>query len=167
MSRELLLLRHAKSSWDDAGLSDMERGLNHRGRRNAPRMGLALSDRLAAQPIYVSPAKRAQLTLGGLQDGWPALQSLPHVTEDALYTFDYHDLVAWLRSRDDAEQSVFMIGHNPAFTDLVNWIAGSVVLDNLPTAGFARLTLAIGAWTSLDGGCGSLVETVFPRSLDR
>lgn len=147
-------------------MSDRERGLNNRGRRNAPRMGRALSERLSAQPVYVSPARRAQLTLGGLQDGWPPLQEQRHVTEEALYTFDYGEVADWLRSRPDSDMSIFMIGHNPAFTELVNWLAGRRVLDNLPTAGFAHMRLRIDTWADLSPGCGELLETLFPRSLD-
>ncbi|MEE4660674.1 MAG: histidine phosphatase family protein, partial [Halieaceae bacterium] len=112
MGKELLLLRHAKSSWDDVGASDIERGLNNRGRRNAPQMGRALAQRIDVQLIHVSPARRAQLTLGGLLDGWPELQLLKHVTEPTLYTFDRDDLVSWLRSQPDSADRVFIIGHN-------------------------------------------------------
>ncbi len=166
MAKTLYLLRHAKSAWDDPTASDRERGLNRRGRRNAPQMGRALAQRIAPQPVHVSPARRAQLTLGGLQDGWPELQGLPHVTDEALYVFSAGDLVDWLRSRDD-EGPLFLIGHNPAFTELVNWLCGESVLDNLPTAGFVALSLSIDAWADLQAGCGQLGERIFPRELDQ
>ena len=165
MAKELLLLRHAKSSWEDSSLSDRERGLNNRGRRNAPAMGRALADLIQPLPAHVSPALRAQLTLGGLQDGWPALQALEHVTEEALYTFSAADLVDWISSFDDAEDRLFLIGHNPAFTDLVNWICGDLVLSNLPTAGFAQLALNIDSWRSIARGCGRLEQRLVPKEL--
>ncbi len=166
MGKELLLLRHAKSSWDDPTASDRERGLNNRGRRNAPQMGRALAAMLDARPVHVSPARRAQLTLGGLQDGWPELQGLPHVTEEALYTFAADDLVSWLAGRDDGDEVLFIIGHNPAFTDLINWLCGDVVIDNLPTAGFARLVLDVDSWSAIGRGCGKLEYKLFPRELE-
>lgn len=165
MGKELLLLRHAKSSWDDPTTPDRERGLNNRGRRNAPQMGRALAPLLDPMPLHVSPARRAQLTLGGLQDGWPALQGLAHVTEEALYTFSAEDLLEWLAGVDDGQQAVFIVGHNPAFTDLINWLCGAQVLDNLPTAGFARLALDVDSWSALERGCGTLVDSIFPREL--
>ncbi len=167
MAKTLYLLRHAKSAWDDPTASDRERGLNRRGRRNAPQMGRALALRMAPQAIHVSPAQRAQLTLGGLQDGWPALQGLSHVTDEDLYTFSADELVDWLRNRDNAGDPLFLIGHNPAFTDLVNWVCGESSLDNLPTAGFAQLALDIDAWSDLQPGCGRLVDRLFPKELDR
>ena len=57
--RTLYLLRHAKSSWDDASLSDSERPLNPRGQRDAPRMGRALGNQLAPMTFHISPAERA------------------------------------------------------------------------------------------------------------
>ena len=165
MSKELLLLRHAKSSWDDPGVADRERGLNKRGKRNAPQMGRALSSIIDPMSIHVSPALRAQLTLGGLKDGWPALQDLPHVTEEALYTFSLDELVAWISAQDDSVDRLFLIGHNPAFTDLINWLCGDTVVPNLPTSGFARLTLAIGSWSELAECRGVLEGSLFPKDL--
>jgi len=166
VSKELWLLRHAKSSWDDPTVDDRNRALNNRGRRNAPRMGQALAEILEPRRAYVSPALRAQLTLGGLQDGWPEMQTQNHRTEETLYTFSARDLVDWIGERDDAEDCLFLIGHNPAFTDLVNWICGDEVLANLPTAGFAQLALTVDSWSALEPGCGHLVRKLFPKELD-
>lgn len=167
MSKELILLRHAKSAWDDPTVSDRERGLNRRGRRNAPQMGRALATMLEPSIIHASPARRAQLTLGGLQDGWPALQDLDHITDEDLYTFSADDLVRWLRRCDDESNSQFLIGHNPAFTDLINWLCDDMVLENLPTAGYARLELAISSWADISEGCGRLLDTLFPKQLEQ
>jgi phosphohistidine phosphatase len=65
-----------------------------------------------------------------------------------------------------AQDGIFLLGHNPACTDLVNYLAGRHVLDNLPTAGFASLQLDIDRWRDLRQGCGSLQATLFPRQLE-
>ncbi len=163
--RELHLLRHAKSAWDQPGLTDRERPLNKRGRRDAPRMGAVLAAMLAPCSIAVSPARRAQLTLEGLCAGWPALAGCRHHTEEDLYTFDSDDLLDWLAAQDDTQRSLFLIGHNPALTDLVNTLAPDACLANLPTAGYARLTLDIPGWAAITGHCGRLEQTLFPREL--
>ena len=139
--KTLYLFRHSKSSWDKPGLSDRERPLNKRGKRDAPRMGAALRELVPAMPVHVSPARRAQLTLGGLCDNWPELAAAPHETVEALYTFDVVDLLQWLRTRQG--DALFIVGHNPAFTDLVNMLAPEQSLPNLPTAGFVELELDI------------------------
>jgi len=165
MMKTLHLLRHAKSSWDDASLSDRERGLNKRGKRDAPRMGQALAERMAPLAVWVSPARRAQLTLEGLCDGWPALSELDHITDEELYTFSADDLFTWLQERDDSQPYVFVIGHNPALTDLSNALAAEEGLANLPTAGYLELVLHIDHWRDVRHGCGRIEYSLFPRQL--
>lgn len=165
MSKDLYLQRHAKSSWDNPHIDDRERGLNHRGQRNAPRMGRELAGYMEPMIVRTSPARRAQLTLAGLQDGWPALQALAHPVVESLYTFSASDLVAYVHEQPAAEAALFLVGHNPALTDLINWICGEVVLANLPTAGFAHLVVAIDDWRSLGAGCGRLHRCILPREL--
>jgi phosphohistidine phosphatase len=162
----LHLMRHAKSSWDNPGLVDRDRGLNKRGKRDAPRMGEALSQRMAPMSIAVSPARRAQLTLDGLCDGWPALRECRHYTEEDLYTFSAEDLLQWIMVQEDSHRRLFMIGHNPAFTDLVNHLTGGEGLDNLPTAGYVELALAIDRWRDLRGGCAVIAHHLFPKQQD-
>ncbi len=163
--RRLHLLRHAKSSWADGAASDRERGLNKRGRRDAPRMGEALAQLLDPQPVHASPARRAQLTLGGLCDGWPALQEIDHSTVEALYTFDAGAVLHWLHGQAGAPESLFLIGHNPAFTELVNMLCPDAELLNLPTAGYAGMELDIDDWADASPGCGHLRHLLIPKEL--
>lgn len=165
MSKQLHLLRHAKSSWGDTGLSDRERGLNKRGRRDAPRMGQALSELLDAQVISASPARRAQATLDGLIEGWPALGELDHRREEALYTFSAAELLGWIESQADEPPALFLLGHNPGLTDLANWLCGETVLMNLPTAGYVGMELACERWSGLQAGCARVRHTLFPREI--
>jgi phosphohistidine phosphatase len=163
--KALHLLRHAKSAWDNPGLSDRDRPLNKRGRGDAPRIGKALAKSLVAMPVAVSPARRAQLTLEGLCAGWPELAEVTHRTEEDLYTFSHDAVADWIALQDDDLEALFLIGHNPAFTDLVNALVGEYCLDNLPTAGYAELVLEIDRWRDLAPSCGSLSRTIFPRQL--
>jgi phosphohistidine phosphatase len=165
--KTLHLLRHAKSSWKEPGLSDRERGLNNRGRRDAPRMGAALAQRMAPLSVHVSPARRAQLTLLGLCSTWPAMAALAHGTEEGLYTFTQTDIFDWILAQDDARSELFIISHNPALTDLVNLLVGQHCLDNLPTAGYVELVLHIDRWRDLLQGCAELNLRLFPKQLGR
>ena len=163
--KTLHLLRHAKSSWDQPGLSDRARGLNRRGQKDAPRMGDALAHTMAPMSIAVSPARRAQLTLEGLCDGWPALAELRHNTEEDLYTFSWDRLFDWIAGQEENQGSLFIIGHNPALTDLVNTLTGEYRLDNLPTAGYMQLQLHIDHWPDLLQGCAEIERRLFPKEL--
>lgn len=163
--KTLHLVRHAKSSWREAGVEDHDRDLNERGRRDAPAMGEALSAFLDPQPVYCSSALRARRTLQGLCEGFPALGAQPQHVDGRLYSFDYRDLLAWLRDlRPDAAQCL-LLGHNPALTDLCNQLVGRPALDNLPTAGYLQLGLAVDRWEDIAEGCGELLRWLFPRNL--
>ena len=163
--KTLHLLRHAKSDWSGADVADRDRVLNARGERDAPRMGAALAQRLQPQVITASPARRAQLTLAGVCAGWPAMAGLPHRTEEPLYTFSVRDLLAWLERQADSEESLFLLGHNPGLTDLVNSLAPAAGLVNLPTAGYVQLHLLIEHWWEVRGCRGTVALQLFPRNL--
>lgn len=165
--KTLHLLRHAKSSWDKPRQPDRERGLNKRGQRAAPRMGEALSQLLPPMSIALSPARRAQLTLEGLCQGWPALADHRHYTEEELYTFDSDDLLDWIRHQDDRHPALFIIGHNPALTDLVNTLVAGDGLANLPTAGYVCLECADASWASLGEQPARLAKRLFPKELPK
>jgi phosphohistidine phosphatase len=163
--KTLHLLRHAKSAWNEPGLADHDRGLNARGRRDAPLMGAALCSRITPMPVAVSTARRAQLTLNGLCENWPLLRDYEHRDEPCLYTFDFREVLSWVAGQADTEPALFLIGHNPALTDLVNYLIGREVLENLPTAGYVQLSLRIALWADVAGGCGSLESSLFARQI--
>ncbi|MEO0436836.1 MAG: histidine phosphatase family protein [Pseudomonadota bacterium] len=163
--KTLHLMRHAKSSWTDPQLGDHERELNERGRRDAPRMGRAIAERVSAMPVHCSTAIRAQRTLEGMCTTWPALAKQPHLIDSELYTFDARDLVAWLQDLRAEDSSCFLLGHNPALTDLCNFLTGRPALDNLPTAGYLRFSLPVEEWVDLTEGVGVLEHYIFPKDL--
>jgi len=162
----LHLMRHAKSAWGQPGLADHERPLNKRGKRDAPRMGAALSARLTPLAVHVSPARRARQTLQGIGKGWSQLADIEHHTEDCLYTFSSDGLSRWIRAQDDALGELFIISHNPGLTDLVNLLLGQHSLDNLPTAGYVQLALQIDHWNDMLQGCALLECSLFPKQLE-
>ena len=165
--KHLFLLRHAKSSWDEPSLSDSERPLNGRGRRDAPRMGEALGARLVPMTFYVSPAERAQQTFRAVQRNWKGLKKRHCVTTRALYTFDYREVLDWMSQQLDELERLALVGHNPAFTELINYFVGPGTLENLPTAGWAELILPIDKWPQVAAleGRGELVYLLFPKEL--
>ena len=165
--KNLYLLRHAKSSWDDPSLSDAERPLNGRGRRDAPRMGAALSARISPMTFHVSPAKRAQQTFAALRQSWTGLEVQHGIMAPTLYTFDYREVLRWIAEQADGAEYLALVGHNPAFTELVNFLVGPCTLDNLPTAGWVELSIRIDGWSQVHDAKweGELVYCLFPKSL--
>ncbi len=113
--RQLLLLRHAKSSWDDASSPDRDRPLNARGRRSTAVMRQAMHD-LALIPdvVLVSTARRTQETLELLEpwDDAPLIEPM-----DSLYLANPVQLLAALHGVAETVRSVLLIGHNPGLHD--------------------------------------------------
>jgi phosphohistidine phosphatase len=105
------------------------------------------------------------MTLDGLCDGWPAMAALDHIVDEDLYTFASDDLVDWLESRPSELEAVFIIGHNPALTELTNRLTKSYTVDNLPTAGYVQLSLEIDQWDQLLHCVASLEHSLLPKQL--
>ena len=166
---QLLLLRHAKSSWSDPGLPDADRPLAPRGERAADRMrDYIAAEGLEPQLVLCSSALRARQTLARVLPALgPELQV--HI-EAALYTFETDVLLDRLGRISSYVISVLLVGHNPAMQDLVARVAdrGDALPDVLrkyPTAGLAEITFGDGTWDSLAKRPGELVRFIRPRDL--
>jgi phosphohistidine phosphatase len=120
---QLLLLRHAKSSWDDAKLPDRDRPLNKRGRRAAAAMRGAMHDLgLSPDVVLVSAARRTQETLAALEpwDDTPLIETL-----DSLYLASAGQMLAILQGVNETVRSLMVIGHNPGMHELAVLLSGA------------------------------------------
>ena len=158
----LTLIRHAKSSWKRVDLTDFERPLNHRGERDAPRMG----ERLAAEGvkperIVSSSAVRAEQTARKIAEAI-ALEPEALQLDRSLYLASPVDLLETVRGLDAALEHVALVAHNPGITDFVNRLANTRI-DNVPTCGIARLRLEIDRWSDAEEGCAALVDFDYPK----
>ncbi len=168
--RQLLLLRHAKSSWDDPGLSDHSRPLNARGRAAAAAMRQALLG-LALSPdvVLVSSARRTLQTLEALEP-W---EETPIIEpKDALYLATAPQLLKVLNGVAETARSVMLIGHNPGLHELAVQLTGSTrdpadgrrLAEGFPTGAMAEFVIP-GSWRGLAAGAGRLHRFVCPRDL--
>ena len=162
MRRQLTLLRHAKSSWDDAKLKDRNRPLNERGERDAPLMGKRLHAS-GARPtlIITSPAVRARRTaqIIAREIGFPQefLQR-----EDALYLASPDEIIAVLARQENSFKDVVVCGHNPGLTELANRLTGAGI-DNVPTTGVVVIGLDLKHWAELADAQGELLLFDYPK----
>lgn len=160
--RLLTLVRHAKSSWDDPSLSDFERPLNERGRRDAPLMADQVA-RLIGKPdrIVTSPALRAITTARtfaiSLNIDTDALNVQPRIYEASLAT-----LLTLTGRLDDDDRHVMMFGHNPGFSELAHHLA-RCEFDDLPTCGVVQIELAIEHWATVDERSGRVRHYLSPK----
>ena len=163
-SRTLFLVRHAKSSWDDAGLDDNDRPLNGRGKEEAPKMGKHLAGySVKPELITSSPAVRALKTAQKIARELGFKKSDVLVNE-GLYTFEGGSLTDVIKGFDDKYRSVMLIGHNPAVTALVNELS-TTGIDNVPTCGVVLLEFKDTKWKDIGKGSGKLLEFDYPKKL--
>lgn len=167
---QLLLLRHAKSSWEDTSTPDRDRPLNARGRRATVAMRRAMRE-LGLDPdlILVSSATRTMETMRLLEpwDDTPLIEPM-----DDLYLASATHLLATLREVAETVRTVLLIGHNPGMHDLAMLLAdprGSAeqparaVRDGFPTGALAEFSLTF-PWSRLDAGGGRLIRFLTPKS---
>jgi phosphohistidine phosphatase len=160
--KTLYLVRHAKSSWEHPGLSDFERPLNDRGKRDAPRMGKRLRKRnILPAIILTSTARRARSTAKKIarEIGYD-LHALRFVQE--LYHADPETLLKAVHSLPESAQSAMLVGHNPGLTDFVNEYI-DVRIDNIPTCGIVAATFHADSWKDLGGEKGKLLFFDYPK----
>jgi len=168
----LLLLRHAKSSWDDPGLGDHDRPLAARGRRAATAVGRHMAAHgLVPERVLCSGARRARDTLALVL---PAMADSPEPrTRDVIYAGDAWAILDLIRGEGGAASPLLVVGHNPALQELALGLivpeAAKPADDDLaakfPTGALAVIDFAIAAWGALDWGTGRLAAFVRPRDL--
>ena len=133
------LIRHAKSSWDDDALADIDRPLSKRGIRTCRFMAGHIRDAgCGFDNVFCSPAVRAQMTIELIKGALPDID-IQWQTDEDLYTFDCSDLLTWCRALDDGISEVTIVGHNPASTDFCNRLSKADI-NNVPTCGYVQLT---------------------------
>ena len=130
-------------------------------------MGEALGKRLSPMVFRVSPAERAQQTFHALCTTWQGLAAHHGKTTPAIYTFDYRQILDWIRLCGVLDDSLALVGHNPAFTELVCYLVTPNALDNLPTAGWVEMRLPIDRWQDIQSAQhrGELLYRLFPKAL--
>lgn len=164
--KTLLVLRHAKSSWNDGALADHDRPLNERGERDAPRMGnLLRQQRLTPDVIISSDAVRARMTAEAVAEA--ARYAGEIRLEPLLYGAAPDDILVVLRAAPDSNAATVMIvGHNPGLEALVGQLTGE--RQDLPTAALAQIDLPIDRWRDLDESTrGTLVDLWRPKELEQ
>lgn len=160
--KTLLLLRHAKSSWDDPSLRDFDRPLAKRGRRDAPRMGRALAERGAVPELVISsPAARARETVEAVLEA-AGLAMSPRF-EPGLYAASSAELLRLIRGLPETVSCALLVAHNPGLEDLLSRLAGSP--ERMPTAALACLRFSAGSWGDVEDGDGERIWMVTPKQL--
>ena len=152
--KELLLFRHAKSSWKSL-VDDRNRGLTEKGIGRTKDMAVISSKIIKDFEVFFSsPANRAihtaSILIHQLQIPFELLQ-----IREALYTFEIYQLLRFIKSIPDHYSKVICVGHNPAMTQAVNQLS-TTKLDHLPTAAWALIKFEQSEWRNIQNGVTSL-----------
>ncbi len=161
--KTLILIRHAKSSWDNATLSDFDRPLNDRGLRDAPHMGKRLKEKnLAPDLVISSPANRALTTCTIISEtiGFP-MERIQ--TDKAIYHASEEQLLSIVQNLPDFADQVMLYGHNPGFTDFANRLTNSHI-DNISTCGIVACQVSVNSWKDVQWGSGKVLFYDFPKN---
>ncbi|HEX8088745.1 MAG TPA: histidine phosphatase family protein [Blastocatellia bacterium] len=160
--KTLLLLRHAKSDWDDHRLRDFDRPLAARGKRDAPRVGRALKERgLAPDLIVSSPAARAKETIEAVIGSANLAQS--PVFDERIYGASSAELMKIIRRLPDESSCALLVGHNPGFEDTVSRLTRG--REHMPTAALACIEFQVERWEDVEDERGKLLWLLTPKQL--
>jgi phosphohistidine phosphatase len=161
--KTVFLVRHAKSSWGDPSLRDIQRPLNERGLSDAPLMGRVLFDEAGRPDVLVSsPAVRARTTAHIFAE----IMGIPKedvVVVQEIYEAYITDIIDIIENLDDDYQKVMLFGHNPTFTSVANMFESDIYIPNLPTCGIVKIVSDADTWEAFSDGNPRMVSTYFPR----
>ena len=145
--KTLVLIRHAKSSWDNIDQQDVERPLNERGKKDAPEMAKRLKDKgLKFDALVSSPAKRARRTAVFFAEEF-GIKKDEIIVIDELYMASTASFDSVITSLPDKYDVVAIFSHNPGITEYVNSLT-NVHVDDMPTCGAYAVSADTGKWAT-------------------
>ena len=161
----LFLTRHAKSSWSNPGLADIDRPLNERGKKAAPFMGKLIMDKGEKPELLISsPAYRAFSTAKAFGEAMGLVEN-DIIINRTIYGAGAQQLLELVQNQDDLNKSIMLFGHNPTFTSFVNFLTSSNIM-NVVTCGVVRIDFECSSWTEIDFGSGRLAYYEYPKKYD-
>ncbi len=161
----LLLVRHAKSSWDAGVASDFERPLNERGIKDAPVMAARLKNKKIFPDAFVSsPAKRALETAISFCNGY-GVASDEIILIPSLYHADIVSFFKVVSALDDKLNTVAIFSHNPGITAFVNMLTEKVHIDNMPTCGIFCVKVKTVNWIDFKDSPREFLLFDYPKNV--
>ena len=143
--KTLLLVRHAKSSWNQPGLSDFDRALNERGKKDAPQMAKRVKEKgIELDHLISSPAKRARKTAKYFAEEFGFKKDEIKLVE-GLYGATRSEFLEAAANISDKYKTVALFSHNPGITDFASSLT-NVRVDDMPTCGVFALQIETESW---------------------
>jgi phosphohistidine phosphatase len=160
--KTLLLVRHAKSDWDNLSLADFDRPLNERGKKSAPEMAQRLIEKKIAIDAFVSsPAKRAKKTAILFADEY-GIDKKKIILVPELYEANSEDFYSAIMNADEKFNTIAVFSHNPGITEFANLLTEARI-DNIPTCGVFGVTLD-GSWKKIKSAKKKFLFFDYPKN---
>lgn len=160
----LLIIRHAKSSWDIGTLSDFERPLNDRGKKDAPEMAQRILDKKISIDAFISsPAKRAKKTAELFCQTYKRKEE-EIIFISALYHADVPTFYNTIEQIDDQYNTVALFSHNPGITSFVNELTDAIRVDNMPTCAVFSVKINIEKWKEFKKATKEFLFLDYPKN---
>jgi phosphohistidine phosphatase len=162
--KTLCIIRHAKSSWANEELHDIERPLADRGLKDAPAMAKILAKKhLMPDLIFSSPALRAFSTARIFCDGLGIDKNKISIHND-LYFANHQKVIKLLQTVGAGPDVIFLFGHNPTLSNLCHALCHTFK-EEIPTCGIVIMQFAVDSWGLVEEGTGKLADYTYPKKL--
>lgn len=163
--KHLYLVRHAKSDWSDGTMTDFDRPLNERGKKDAPRMGEHLKTvrGVVLDGVLCSTAKRAKTTAKLMLNG----MDFPFgnvVWHEEIYGGKTTDLLTLIQAVDGRCDALMVIGHNPDMTGLVGFLCGEEIED-MSTCAVCGMAFDVDSWEAISKSKGQRLFFDRPKNI--
>lgn len=160
--KQLILVRHAKSSWKEPQLDDHDRTLNKRGKRDAPFMAGILKKRKVKPDKMLSSSAVRAFTTASIFAKELGFDKHRIEKQKELYLAELEDWLQCIKSLEDDAATVIIFGHNPGITWLANYLS-DVVVDNVPTCGVCGIGFSFDHWSEVEAGNGKQLFFEYPK----
>lgn len=162
--KTVIIVRHAKSSWDDPSMTDFERPLNDRGKKDAPEMASRLVKRKVTIDAFISsPAKRAKKTAAIFANEY-GVEKDQVVLVDKLYHANERDFYEVISQLSESLGNIAVFSHNPGLTDFVNTLTDEIRTDNVPTCGMFAVSFE-GNWQTFRDAPKKFLFFDYPKNM--
>ena len=163
MSKKLLIVRHAKSDWGNAGITDFNRPINERGKTNAPIMGKRLKEKgIFPDTVISSPALRA-ITTAKLITHELGFTTAKIKQEKSIYEATCSTLLKIINNFDNEHEMVALFGHNNGITDLAVYLTDAEIF-NIPTSGMVMINFPFDDWKMVGKDTGEVEFFDYPKN---
>ena len=161
--KRVYFVRHGKSDWSDSSLSDHDRPLAPRGKRDAPRMARRLVHTQArVDGLLSSTARRAHRTARVFAEAY-GIPPREIRTDEQLYLAGPNTIARAVRALPPGWDTVLLFGHNPGYTDLANRFRHPEPIDNVPTCGIVGTECDVSSWADWSPAAARRILFYYPK----